>query len=112
VRLADTLQYRRPEEDGGSVAGTTLLGFVDVQRSPGEKRADVFLAMGEAGFGAFNSLERSVYFGFGDDPLPAFGSPGRRSEMADATVVPEPSSIALLLGPFLAYPRRGSSVRA
>jgi hypothetical protein len=96
VRFADTLQYRRPEEDGGSVAGTTLLGFVDVELDPGFEQAEVFVTIGEGGFHAVNGTERVVFLGFGDDPLPA-NQRHTRTPLPEAVVIPEPGTLLTLL---------------
>ncbi len=101
VRTVEPLQYRRPHEDGGSVAGTTLLGFVEVELLPGCSRADAFFMIGTAGIHHFNSRERLIYFGFGDAALPA-NVRHQRTAIADAVVVPEPAAwLALLLPVFL-----------
>jgi hypothetical protein len=106
ARSVEPLQYRRPEEDGGSVAGTTLLGYIDVALDPGVTAADVFLTIGDGGIIHANGLERAIFFGFGDAAL----HPNQRhvrTDIHDAVVIPEPPSILLLAGAALAVCRRG-----
>ena len=91
----DVHQFRRPGDDGGSIAGTTLLGFVEVAPLAGIERSEVFLSVGSGGFGGPHPPDHPVFFGFGDDPVQMI--PGARSSLPDAIVVPEPGGFALLV---------------
>lgn len=107
AEFRDVHQFRRPGDDGGSIAGTTLLGFVDVAPLAGVELSEVFLSVGPNGFSGpdFPNPDR-VFFGFGDDPVQNHKT-GARSSLADAIVVPEPGGFALLvLGGLLVARRR------
>ena len=107
AEFRDVHQFRRPGDDGGSIAGTTLLGFVDVAPLPGIELSEVFLSVGPYGFaGPDKPGGHRVFFGFGDDSVQ--NKPGARSRLPDAIVVPEPGALALLLllGGLLAARRR------
>ena len=101
----DVHQFRRPGDDGGSIAGTTLLGFVEVAPLAGVELSEVFLSVGPGAFAANHPGPHQVFFGFGDDPIEMI--PGARSSLPDAIVVPEPGAFALLvLGGLLVARRR------
>jgi hypothetical protein len=91
----DPIQFRDPSRDGGSIAGTTLLGYVEVSPAPGFDRAEVFFSVGAGGIQHSNGLARNVYFGFGDAPVWAYSRD--RSALPDAIAIPEPGTLAALL---------------
>ncbi len=83
--------------------GETMLGYVDVKSDPGVE-ATVWITVGEGGFAVLGG-PGLIAFGYGDDSVRA-GDPGVRTEIADATVVPEPGSVMLLGLGVLALRRR------
>jgi hypothetical protein len=91
----DPIQFRDPSRDGGSVAGTTLLGYVEVSPAPGFDETEVFFSVGVGGVQHRNGLAQNVYFGFGDAPVWAYSRD--RSALPDAIVVPEPAGLTCLL---------------
>jgi hypothetical protein len=105
AELLDTNHYRKSADDGGSTAGTTLMGWIDVMNTGGGD-AEVFMEVGPllmASVGA--TPDDLVYFGYGDDPVGQQDA-GASSTLADATVTPEPTSLALLGLGVLALRRR------
>ncbi|MCH7871766.1 MAG: PEP-CTERM sorting domain-containing protein, partial [Planctomycetes bacterium] len=78
---------------GDGPFGSTLLGYVDVAA---EGFATVWLTVARQGIAIQGGgPDTPINFGFGDDPVPA-GSFGRRTRIADATIVPEPAGLMLL----------------
>ena len=97
---ADDKHYRRAWDSQNGELGTTLLGYVDVEGDDGS----LWLTIESPGFGGGGG-QAQIYFGYGDPPIPgsAFGV---RTEIADATVVPEPAGLMLLGLGVLAMRRR------
>lgn len=96
--------YNRNVEDGGSVRGTTLLGWVDVARTGAS--VELFIDVGPAliARSGGNPNDR-VFFGFGDASVQV--SPANNTSTAfDARLTPEPASLALLGLGALALRRR------
>ena len=96
---ADDKHYRRGWDSQNGELGTTLLGYIDVDGDDGS----LWLTIASPGFG-FGG-QHQIYFGYGDAPIPGFAY-GVRTEIADATVVPEPASLMLLGLGVLAVRRR------
>ncbi|MCG3125823.1 MAG: hypothetical protein CHACPFDD_00650 [Phycisphaerae bacterium] len=69
-----------------------LLGFVELEMSP-DARAEVFFGVGP---GELLSVpNQPLFFGWGDNAVPDIE--GRESTLADATIVPEPTTLALFV---------------
>lgn len=94
--------YNRNVEDGGSVRGTTLLGWVDVVGT----NVELFIDVGPALIARSGGTPQDrVFFGFGDASVQV--SPANNTSTAfDAKVTPEPASLALLGLGALALRRR------
>ncbi len=83
---------------------TTLLGYVDVA---GPSTASVWITVDTLGIAIQGgSPSDDIYMGFGDGPVPAGGSPGRRTDLPEATIVPEPAALLLMLAGAAAWTRR------
>ena len=82
------------QHDDSRNFGDTLLGYVDVVGEPG---ATIWMTILEPGiiFGNQGLFAR-VFLGFGDDPVRT-SQIGVRTQMPEATIVPEPGTWALLL---------------
>ncbi|MCG3128966.1 MAG: hypothetical protein CHACPFDD_03862 [Phycisphaerae bacterium] len=78
--------YNRNTEDGGSVRGTTLLGWVDL-RLDGPNPSELFLDIGPALISRSNGPNDYVYFGFGD-PAIRVAPRGNTSILFDARLRP------------------------
>jgi hypothetical protein len=92
------------QHDNSRNFGDTLLGYVDVEGDPG---ATVWMTVSEQLIGYANQGPSArVYFGFGDDPVLPW-EPGVRTQLPEATIVPEPvACLLLLLGGLLIARRR------
>ncbi|MCG3128404.1 MAG: hypothetical protein CHACPFDD_03292 [Phycisphaerae bacterium] len=99
--------YNRSTEDGGSVRGTALLGWVDLRLDG--PWAELFLDVGPGLIARQNGPNDPVYFGFGDASVPVFPANGT-STLFDARLrSPEPGALVLLLaGYFAARAKRRS----
>ena len=83
------------QHDNTNRFGDTLLGYADVANDPGVE-ATVWITVGQQGFAILGGNQDSgVAFGFGDPSVRA-GDVGRRTQIADATIVPEPAGFMLL----------------
>jgi hypothetical protein len=86
-----------------AASNSTILGYVDVESQGGE----VYLTVDTLGIAIQGgSPQDEIFMGFGDAGVPAGGAPGRRTSIADATIVPEPASMLLLGLGALALRRR------
>jgi hypothetical protein len=99
------------DEGYDAQTNTTILGYVDVT-SP--SAAGVWLTVDTLGIAIQGGGPADdIYMGFGDAPVPAGGSPGRRSDLPEATIIPEPATLVLLIAGAAALARsRGAGRRS
>ncbi len=91
-------------------SNTTILGYVDVL---GEKGASMWITVDALGMtGPHCPSGGAIYMGFGDEPVPAGGAPGRRTAIPEATIIPEPAASLLLACGFAAFKRSVSLSKA
>ncbi|MCG3126692.1 MAG: hypothetical protein CHACPFDD_01544 [Phycisphaerae bacterium] len=93
--------YKGDDLQRDPATDSMLLGFVELEMSP-DARADIFFGVGPGGMDDIPLQE--LYFGWGDDPVIEID--GRESTLADATIVPEPPTLALFLAAGAATMRR------
>ena len=91
------------QHDNTNGFGDTLLGYVDVVNVGGPASVWMTPALGNCGILCWR--KGLIFFGFGDDPV-EWRSIGQRSEIAEATIVPEPAGLMLLGLGVLALRRR------
>ncbi|MCG3128405.1 MAG: hypothetical protein CHACPFDD_03293 [Phycisphaerae bacterium] len=86
--------YNRNYDDGGSVRGTTLLGWVDLRLDGAS--AELFLDVGPALIARHDGPQDRVYFGFGDASV-LVSTANNTSTLFDARLrVPEPGAVLVL----------------
>lgn len=86
-------------------SNTTILGYVDaVTTGPNTSLWFTVDRLGIAIQGG--GPTDSIYMGFFDDPVPAGGSPGTRTSIADAYMTPEPATLLLFAAGAAALTRR------
>ncbi|MCG3126691.1 MAG: hypothetical protein CHACPFDD_01543 [Phycisphaerae bacterium] len=89
----DSRHFRSHQEDQVTAFGNTLLGYIDVD-SNGSPYSEVRLGVGSFGFDARNVFPIGVAFGFGDEGAGIeSNSYGVQSPIADATIIPEPTTL-------------------
>ncbi len=77
-------------------SNTTILGYVDAERTG--PYASLWFTVDRLGIAIQGGGPTDqIYMGFGDSPVPAGGSPGTRTSIADATLgIPEPATLLLV----------------
>ncbi|MCG3128642.1 MAG: hypothetical protein CHACPFDD_03531 [Phycisphaerae bacterium] len=112
--IDDPKHFRDHQEDHINAFGNTLVGYIDVSAN-GSAYSELRFGVGAFGIdsreGAF---AKPITFGFGDENAGLFGnSYGMQSPIADATIVPEPATLGLMLVAASRVRRRsGSGARA
>lgn len=91
--LLNDLQHVQNDPGYDPPTNSTILGYVDVAAP---STGSVWITVDTLGIAiAGGSPRDDIYMGFGDGPVPAGGSPGRRTDVPEATIVPEPAALLL-----------------